>query len=133
MLFTNILSKVVVPTIVCAALPVKETLPPPDVNVPLFVQFPNTVKSEVLLMFKEAAPLIVMLLQTAPIVEISGMFETEEVITTLVVEVGIPPHQLFASNQSLFTPNQVPGLTTDKVIEEEEAVQGELVIVQDNV
>ena len=49
-----------------------------------------------------------MFLHAAPVVEISGEKVVPDAITTSVVAVGTPPHQLLESNQSVLAdPNQL--------------------------
>jgi hypothetical protein len=87
----------------------------PAVNVPLFAILPPAaiVKDSEPPMVSDAPLFMVMLLATpsTPVLKF-GKFGAPELITTLVDEVGIPPHQFEAVFQSvLVVPRHVPVLS----------------------
>jgi len=91
-------------------VPLKMTVLVFLVNVPLFVQFPLTVRVLDPVIINVELELMVILLQSPPAVPIVGFLVTLG-ITTFVEVVGTPPHQFDAVFQSvLVVPVQVPGV-----------------------
>ena len=98
--------------IFAAAVPLKTRVEVLAVNVPLLVQFPETVRVLVPTIVNDVPEAIVMLLQTAPDAPMDGYRSKPEERITSVEAVGIaPPHQFDVVNQSvLVVPNQEPAL-----------------------
>jgi hypothetical protein len=94
-------------------LPVKITVPPDAVNVPLLVMAPATVRLFPLPVKARVAPLAIVRSLTEADVLMTGELGVPEGITTSVVAPGIPPHQLEAVFQlALVAPSQVPEVVT---------------------
>ena len=92
-------------------LAVNETVPLFALNVPLFVQSPETDKMLLPFIVNDAPLEILILRHTAPVALIMGWLGVPGGMITSVIEVGtIPLHQLEGENQSMVIPSQVlPG------------------------
>ena len=103
-----ILLKLVVPVMV--AFVRKTTVPVPALNVPLLVKFPDMLNVDEPLIVNDAPELIVTLAAEDDVL-ITGKLGLPAEITTAVLDVGTPPHQLDAVFQLvLVVPNQMPSL-----------------------